>query len=70
MKRADLPNTIKSPITGDVLKLKDKSFHNDEELSVVNFYNSCTEWYDDCVMYRNDETKEIIYISVDYYNKY
>ena len=65
MKRIDLPKTIKSPITNDILDLKDKSFHNDEELSVAQFFDSCTEWVDDCVMYMNDITRETIYISVE-----
>lgn len=65
MKRQDLPSKINSPITGDELELKDISFHNGEELSVAQFFDSCTEWFDDCVMYMNDNTKEVIYISVD-----
>jgi hypothetical protein len=65
MKREDLPSTIKSPITGDELELKDVSTHNDEELSVAQFFDSCTEWFDDCVMYRNDTTNETIYVSVE-----
>lgn len=65
MKRNQLPNTIKSPITGDVLDLKDVSAHNYEELSVAQFFDSCTEWFDDCVMYKNDFTNEIVYISVE-----
>ena len=65
MKREDLPNVIKSPLTSDELKLRDKTFHNDEELSVAQFMDSCTEWFDDCVMYSNEDTKETIYVSVE-----
>lgn len=65
MKREKLPKTIKSPLSGDILELKDKTYHNDEELSVAQFFDDSTEWYDDVVMYMNDDTKEIIYVSVD-----
>lgn len=66
MKREELPKTIKSPITGDTLELKGVDSHNGEELSVAQFtQHSSTEWYDDIVMYRNDDTKELIYVSVD-----
>ena len=64
MKREELPKKIISPITGDSLELKDISFHNDEELSVAQFFDDCTEWFDNCVMYINDDTNETIYISV------
>jgi hypothetical protein len=67
MKREELPNFIKSPITGYELELKDTSFHNNEELSVAQFFDSSTEWFDDCVMYRNDVTNEIVYIPVKRY---
>jgi len=65
MKREDLPKIIKSPITNDDLELKDVSHHNNGELSVAQFFNDCTEWFDDCVMYKNDNTNEVIYVSVE-----
>lgn len=65
MRREDLPKVIKSPISGDELELKDVSNHNDEELSVAQFFDTSTEWFDDCVMYKNDTTYETIYVSVE-----
>lgn len=65
MKREELPKEIISPITGDTLELKDLSSHNDEELSVAQFFDDCTEWFDDCAMYLNDSTKEAIYVSIE-----
>lgn len=65
MKKENLPITIKSPITGDTLELKNDSHHNDHGLSVAQFFDDCTEWFDDCVMYQNEKTKESIYVSID-----
>ena len=60
MKRKDLPLNIKSPITGDDLYLTDI-----DSLSIAEFFDGCTEWIDDCVMYKNDNTNEVIYVSVE-----
>ena len=65
MKREDLPKVIKSPITNDDLELKGISEHNNEELFVAQDMGDSTEWFDDCVMYKNDNTNEIIYVSVE-----
>lgn len=62
MRREDLPEKINSPITGETLFLQEKEQHNDEELSVAQFYDCSTEWFDDVVMYKNK--KEAIYVSV------
>jgi len=64
-KREDLPKVITSPISGDKLELRDISHHNDNELSVmVDYDDGDMEFYDDVVMYSNDETKESFYTSV------
>lgn len=65
MKREDLPKQIISPITGDTLELEDISLHNDEELSIAQFFDDCTEWVSDCAMYLNESTKESIYVSIE-----
>ena len=66
MTRQELPSDIKSPISGDTLKLVDIIDHNNAALSVAQFLDDSTEWYDgDLALYHNEETKESVYIQYD-----
>lgn len=65
MKRTELPMIIKSPLSGDELELKDSSYHNDTSLSAAQFMDSCTEWVEDIVMYKNEKTNEVLYLPID-----
>ncbi len=59
-----LPTSIISPISGNLLELKDKDFTNDEELCIAQFMDDSTEIYDDnpVALYFNNKTEESIYI--------
>tara|TARA_R110000772_G_scaffold66676_7_gene148384 strand:- start:4623 stop:4835 length:213 start_codon:yes stop_codon:yes gene_type:complete len=67
LTRQQLPTEIKSPISGDTLKLVDIDDHNDTPLAVyVDYEDDSPGWYDgDVAMYRNEETKEKVYIPHD-----
>tara|TARA_R110000772_G_scaffold2410_2_gene8410 strand:- start:30040 stop:30252 length:213 start_codon:yes stop_codon:yes gene_type:complete len=67
LTRQQLPVEINSPLSGDTLKLVDIGDHNDEQLSVYTDYiYDSPEWYDGYVaMYKNEETRETLYIPHD-----
>lgn len=66
MKYHELPRSIVSPITNDVLELRGKDDHNDFALSVAQFFDECTECFDsEVAMYQNDDTGETMYVSID-----